>query len=149
MDDLGFDFFIDDRSVGVVGSLDVIDEDTSVDESLSICIAWVVVDVVAGEISSMRTLDNGVVDDVLLPGLVRPSDDSGVLAGGLELQNEARVAWLTGVGFAPRARELVQPCSWSDVKLSPPSSVRCGEAVVSEFSLALRALFMCVGSIVD
>jgi hypothetical protein len=88
---LDFDFFIDDRRTGVVGSLDVIDEDTSVEESLSICIACVVMGDVAGEISSMRTLHNKFVDAALLPGLVRPSDDSGVQAGGLELQNEASI----------------------------------------------------------
>ena len=99
--DLDFDFLIDDRRTGAVGSLDVNDEDTSVEESLSICIACGVVTVVAGEISSMRTLDSGGDDTDLLPGLVRPSEDRGVLET-LEFQYEARVAWVADGGVAPR-----------------------------------------------
>lgn len=37
--DVAFGFFSDDRRTGVEGSLDVIEEETSVEES-SICIAW-------------------------------------------------------------------------------------------------------------
>lgn len=37
--DLDFVFFIDGRSTRVEGSLDVSEEETSVEESLSICIA--------------------------------------------------------------------------------------------------------------
>ena len=102
LDDLDFDVLIDDRRTGVVCSLDAIDEDTSVEESLSICIACGVVVVVTGEISSMQTVDNGRDDADMLPGLVRPSDVSGVLADGLEVQNESREAWVADGGVAPR-----------------------------------------------
>lgn len=40
LDGLDFVFFNDERRTRVEGSLEVIEEETSVDESLSICMAW-------------------------------------------------------------------------------------------------------------
>ena len=88
--DVDFVFFSDDRRTGVEGSLDVSEEETSVEESLSICIAWGGRVVVEGEINSMRTWDNDSGADDLLD-LVRPSVTTGVLAGCLDVQNEFSV----------------------------------------------------------
>lgn len=88
--DVAFGFFSDDRRTGVEGSLDVIEEETSVEE-LSICIAWGGRVVVEGEINSMRTWDSDSGADDLLLDLVRPSGSNGVLAGCLSVQNEFSV----------------------------------------------------------
>jgi len=143
---LDFAFLSEDRRVGVGRSLDVSDEDTSVEESLSICIACGCCVVVVGEMSSMRTLvsDGDVVD--LLPDLVWPRDVSGVLDGCLAVQNELSVPGVVDDGLARDCFE--RPCSRPDgVVLSPISQP--GDAVVSVLVLFLIGVDVLDGIIDD